>query len=185
MSLRPVQDYQYLNRGTVKNSYPLPCIDDLIDGLHEYDLFLKFNVQWGYYNVLIKDGDQWKAAFTCKGLFKPLVMYFGLTNSPATFQSMMDEIFKTERAQKWLKIYMDDILVCGKKSNLPELKERGQRVLQTLEQNDLFVKLDKCYFFVEEVDFLGFVIHNGRIEMNKVKSPSGPHQQLSSNYNLS
>ena len=120
MSLRPVQDYQYLNQGTVKNSYPLPCIDDLIDGLHEYDLFLKFNVRWGYYNVLIKDGDQWKAAFTCKGLFKPLVMYFGLTNSPATFQSMMDEIFKTERAQKWLKIYMDDILVCGKKSNLPQ-----------------------------------------------------------------
>jgi len=96
-------------------------------------------------------------------------MYFGLTNSPATFQSMMDEIFKTERAQKWLKIYMDDILVCGKKSNLSELIERGRRVLQTLEQNDLFIKPDKSYFFVEKVDFLGFVIHNGRIEMNQAK----------------
>ena len=127
MSLRPVQAYRYLNQGTIKNSYPLPRIDDLIDGLHDYDLFLKFDVRWGYNNVLIKDGDQWKAAFTCKeGLFEPLVMYFGLTNSPATFQSMMDEIFKTERAQKWLKIYMDDILVCGKKSNLPELIERGR-----------------------------------------------------------
>ena len=101
-------------------------IDDLINGLHEFDLFLKFDVRWGYNNVLIKDRDQWKAAFTCKeGLFEPLVVYFWLTNSPVTFQSKMDEIFKTERGQKWLKIYMDDILVCGKKINLPELIERG------------------------------------------------------------
>ena len=170
MSLRPVQDYQYLNQGTIKNYYPLPHIDDLIDGLHEYDLFLKFNVRWGYNNVLIKDGDQWKAVFTCKeGLFEPLVMYFRLMNSPAIFQSMMDEIFKTERAHKWLKIYMDDILVCGKKSNLSELIERGRQVLQTLEQNDLFIKPDRSYCFVEKVDFLGFIIHNGRIEMNKAK----------------
>ena len=97
------------------------------------------------------------------------VMYFGLTNSPATFQSMMDDVFKTERAQKWLKIYMDDILVCRKKSDLPELIERERQVLRTLEQNDLFIKPDKSYFFVEKVDFLGFVIHNGRIEMNKAK----------------
>ena len=71
---------------------------------------------------------------------------------------MMDEIFKTERAQKWLKIYMDDILVGGKKGNLPELIERGRRVLQTLEQNDLSIKPDKSYFFVEKVDFFRF--HN-------------------------
>jgi len=120
-----------LNQGTVKNSHPLLRIDDLINGLHEFDLFLKFDVRWGYNNVLIKDRDQWKAAFACKeGLFEPLVVYFGLTNSPVTFQSKMDEIFKMERGQKWLKIYMDDILVCGKKINLPELIERGRQVLQ-------------------------------------------------------
>jgi len=94
-------------------------------------------------------------------LLVDIVMYFRLMNSPATFQSMMDEIFKTEQAQKWLKIYMDDILVCGKKSNLPELIERGRQVLRTLERNNLFIKPDKSYFFVEKVDFLGFIIHNG------------------------
>ena len=120
--LRPVQDYRHLNQEMIKNAYPLPRIDDLIDRLHEYDLFLKFDVWWGYNNILIKDGDQWKAAFICKqGLFEPLVMYFSLTNSPATFQSMMDKIFKGEIAQGWLKIYMDDLLICGKKSNRAKL----------------------------------------------------------------
>ena len=160
--LRPVQDYRHLNQGTIKNAYPLPRIDDLIDGLHEYDLFLKFDVRWGYNNVLIKDGDQWKAAFICKqGLFEPLVMYFGLTNSPATFQSMMDEIFKGKIVQGWLKIYMDDLLICGKKSNHAELVERGCRILQILMENDLFVKPDKCFFFIKKVELLVFVIHNG------------------------
>ena len=160
--LRPVQDYQYLNQGTIKNAYPLPHIDDLINRLYEYDLFLKFNVQWGYNNVLIKDGDQWKAIFICKqGLFKPLVMYFGLTNSPATFQSMMDEIFKGEITKEWLKTYMDDLLICGKKSNHAELVERGRSILQILMENNLFVKPDKCFFFIEKVEFLGFIIYNG------------------------
>ena len=88
-------------------------------------------------------------------------MYFGLTNSPATFQSMMDEIFKGEIAKGWLKIYMDDLLICGKKNNCAELVEIGCRILQILMENDLFVKPDKGFFFVEKVEFLGFVIHNG------------------------
>ena len=96
-------------------------------------------------------------------------MYFGLTNSPATFQLMMDEIFKHEIAQGWLKIYMDDLLVCGKRSNRPELVERGCRILQILMENDLFVKLDKCFFFIDKVEFLGFVIHNRCIEMDQAK----------------
>jgi hypothetical protein len=73
-------------------------------------LFTKFDIRWGYNNIRIKDGDQWKAAFlTHKGLFEPMVIYFGLTNSPATFQTMMDTIFTSEVAQKWLTIYMDDM----------------------------------------------------------------------------
>jgi hypothetical protein len=73
-------------------------------------LFTKFDIRWGYNNIQIKEGDQWKAAFlTHEGLFEPMVMYFGLTNSPATFQTMMDTIFASEVAQKWLTIYMDDM----------------------------------------------------------------------------
>ena len=82
---------------------------------------------------------------------------------------MMDEIFKGEIAQGWLKIYMDDLLICGKKSNHAELVERGHHILQILMENNLFVKPDKCFFFVEKVEFLGFIIHNGRIKMDQTK----------------
>jgi L-rhamnose mutarotase len=69
-------------------------------------------VRWGYNNIHIKDGDEWKAAFkTSEGLFEPTVMFFGLTNSPATFQMMMDDIFHEEIAQGWLQVYMDDIII--------------------------------------------------------------------------
>jgi len=70
------------------------------------------DIQWDYNSVRIKEEDEWKAVFSChKGLFKPLVMYFGLTNSPATFQAMMDDIFHEEMLQGWLMDYMDDLLV--------------------------------------------------------------------------
>jgi hypothetical protein len=84
----------------------------LINQLVGKTWFTKFDVHWGYNNVRIKNGDQWKAAFkTNRGLFKPTVMFFGLTNSPATFQTMMDEIFKDEVATGDVIIYMDDILI--------------------------------------------------------------------------
>ena len=72
------------------------------------------DIRWGYNNVHIKEEDEWKAAFSChEGSFEPLVMFFGLTNSPATFQAMMNDIFSQELIQCWLKIYMDDLLICG------------------------------------------------------------------------
>ena len=88
-SLRPVQDYRYLNSITVKNDYPLPLISDLIDKLQGAKIFSKLDLRWGYNNVRIKEGDQWKAAFkTNRGMFEPLVMFFGLTNSPATAKDL-------------------------------------------------------------------------------------------------
>jgi hypothetical protein len=87
-----VQDYRALNAITRKNWYPLPLIDDFIHRLKGMCCFTKLDVRWGYNNVHIREGDEWKAAFrTNRGLFEPLVMYFGLTNSPATFQTMMNE----------------------------------------------------------------------------------------------
>ena len=81
----------------------------------------------------------------------------------------MDKIFKGEIAKGWLKIYMDNLLICGKKSNCAELVERECCILQILMENDLFVKPDKCFFFVKKVEFLGFVIHNEQIEMDQTK----------------
>jgi reverse transcriptase-like protein len=91
---RPVQDYRNLNKWMIPNRYLLPLINDLIYDLAGYHLFSKFDVRWGYNNIRIKKEDEWKAAFkTSEGLFEPTVMFFGLTNSPATFQTMMDDIF--------------------------------------------------------------------------------------------
>ena len=98
--LCPVQDDRPINEWTIKNKYPLPLIPQLIDRLRGCSLYTKFDVRWGYNNVRIKDGDQWKAAFiTNQGLFEPMVMFFGLTNSLATFQAMMNTIFVNEMAQ--------------------------------------------------------------------------------------
>ena len=81
-----VQDYRYLNSWTVKNNYPLPLILDLIDSIEKKKVFMKMDLRWGYNNVRIKEEDEWKAAFsTSEGSFGPTVMFFGLTNSPATF----------------------------------------------------------------------------------------------------
>jgi hypothetical protein len=93
--LRFVQDYRALNAITRKNRYPLPLINDLIHQLKDTHYFTKLGVRWGDNNVHICKGNERKAAFrTNRGSFKPLVMYFGLTNSPATFQTMMNEIFQ-------------------------------------------------------------------------------------------
>ena len=92
-ALRPVQDYRKLNEMTIKNRYPLPLIQELIDKLKSSKVFSKMDIQWGYNNIQIKEGDEWKAAFRMnKGLFEPTVMFFGLTNSLATFQAFMNHI---------------------------------------------------------------------------------------------
>jgi Reverse transcriptase (RNA-dependent DNA polymerase) len=118
-----VQDYQPINQWTIHNAYPLPLIPKLIDQLNGCSLYTKFDICWGYNIVRIKEGDEWKAAFiTNEGLFKPTVMFFGLTNSPATFQMMMNSILADDIAKKWLMVYMDDMAI-HIKHQLGETKE--------------------------------------------------------------
>ena len=93
-SLQLVQDYQALNMVTIKNWYPIPLISKLIMQVHGAKYFTKLDVHWGFNNMQICDMDEWKAAFrTNCGVFEPQVMFFGLMNSPATFQTMMNDIF--------------------------------------------------------------------------------------------
>ena len=104
-----VQDYRYLNEHTVKNNYPLPLISQLVDKLKGSKWFTKIDLRWGYNNVHIKEGDEWKAAFVCHwGSFKPVVIYFGSCISPATFQTMMNEIFLD--MDDIMVIYIDDLV---------------------------------------------------------------------------
>ena len=110
--LRPVQDYRKLNEMTIKNRYPLPLIQELMDTLKQARVYTKMDVRWGYNNIRIKEGDEWKVAFrTNKGLFEPTVMFFGLTNSPATFQTFMNHILKDLINEGRVIVYLDEILV--------------------------------------------------------------------------
>ena len=107
-----VMDYCKLNRQTMKNNYPLLLITDLIDNMGSKRVFTKIDLQWGYNNVCIKERDKWKAAFTTHvGSFEPVVMFFGMTNSPATFQAMMNEILRDLIDEGKVAAFVDDVLV--------------------------------------------------------------------------
>ncbi len=166
--LRPVQDYRKLNDMTIKNRYPLLLISELMDKLQGTKYFSKLDVRWGYNNVHIKMGDKWKAAFrTNHGLYKPIVMFFGLTNSPATFQWMMNNIFKDLIASGAITIYLSDILIMSKTKE--EHCRITQEVLRTLRKHKLFLKAEKCEFKVLETEYLGVIISKGSICMDPIK----------------
>jgi len=165
---RMVQDYQHINQWTIKNGYPLPLIADILDGVEKRKVFTKLDLRWGYNNIRIKKGDEWKAAFTMHiGAYEPIVMYFGLTNSPATFQTMMNDLFRDLINQGDTATFINDILVAT------DTEERHNKlveeVLKRLEENDLFVKPKKCKWKVREIEFLGVVISPRGVEMQKEK----------------
>jgi hypothetical protein len=167
-SLRLVQDYRALNAITVKNKYPLPLISELIETLRGARYFTKLDVRWGFNNVRIKEGDEWKAAFrTNRGLFEPLVMFFGLTNSPATFQTMMNDLFRELVTEGSVVVYLDDILIFTE--SVEEHREVTRRVLKILEENRLFLKPSKCEFEKTKVEYLGVIISHNSVEMDPVK----------------
>ena len=166
-SLRLVQDYCALNAMTVKNRYPLPLISELVSQLRRAKYFTKLDVQWGFNNVHIKPGDEWKAFHTNCSLFEPLVMFFGMTNSPATFQTMMNNIFRTLIAEGIVVVYLDNILIF---TRTEEEHERAvRRVLEVLAEHKLFLHPEKCEFYWKQIEYLRLVILENRVEMDPVK----------------
>jgi RNase H-like domain found in reverse transcriptase/Reverse transcriptase (RNA-dependent DNA polymerase) len=166
--LRPCQDYWYLNNWMVKNLYPLPLISKIMDKLKGAKYFTKLDVRWGYNNVQIRKGDEWKVAFkTNKGLFKPTMMFFGMCNSLATFQAMMDDIFMTMIDNRLIIVYMDDILIFANMKG--ELERITKLVLEKLWEHDLFLKAKKCEFCQTRIEYLGMIIKEGKISMDAVK----------------
>jgi hypothetical protein len=177
--LRPVQDYRKVNAWTVRNQYPLPLIGDLIRDLGGAVVFTKFDIRQGYNNIRIKEGDEHKAAFkTRRGLFEPTVMYFGLCNSPATFQAFMNDIFRPTIAKHDLLgtaicVYMDDIAVATKVSLSPAQSHAAHvaavtDVLQVALDNDLYFKPEKCVFHATSIDYLGVILEKGVTRMDPV-----------------
>ena len=116
----------------------------------------------------IKEGDEWKVAFTTHvGLYKPVVMFFGMTNSPITFQGMMNEILRDMINEGKVAAFVDDVLI-GTETEKGH-NELVEEVLKRLEENDLYVKPEKCTWKVQKVNFLGVVMDEGKIEMEEDK----------------
>jgi hypothetical protein len=163
-----VQDYRALNAITRKHHYLLPLINDLIHRLKGARYFTKLDVCWGYNNVRIREVDEWKAAFrTNRGLFEPLVMYFDLTNSLATFQTMMNEIFQGLITEGIVSIYLDDIL--NFTNSLEEHRRITRLVLDCMRKHKLYLWPEKCEFEKTRIEYLGVIISQNKVEMDPVK----------------
>jgi hypothetical protein len=136
--------------------------------LHGACYFTKFNVRWSCNNIQIKEGDEWKATFATNcGLFKPTVMLFGMTNSPATFQGMMNTICADLVAEGKVAVYLDDILIFM--LDLEEHRCIVHKVLKHLCDNDLYLHPEKCDFKKTKVEYLGMVILEGQVLMDPAK----------------
>jgi len=167
-SLRLVQDYRKLNQVTIKDKMPLLLIREVMNKLKEVKYFNKLDLIWGYNNVRIKEGDEWKAVFlTNKGLFELQVMYFGLYNSPGTFQRMINSIFQELLHEGVLANYMDDFVILAK--TMEKLEERTIRFLKIAEKHNLCFKRSKCGFNMEEIPILGVVVGKGQVKMEQEK----------------
>ncbi|CEL53421.1 Retrotransposable element Tf2 155 kDa protein type 1 OS=Schizosaccharomyces pombe (strain 972 / ATCC 24843) GN=Tf2-1 PE=4 SV=1 [Rhizoctonia solani AG-1 IB] len=150
-----------------KNVYPLPRPDDLMSKLRGAKLFTKLDLRWGYNNVRVKKGDEWKTAFRTKyGLFETLVMPFGLSGAPGAFQAMMNEVFQ-DLLDVSVIIYLDDILIFSK--NPEEHESHVKEVLQRLMDMQLFCKGLKCEFHQTTVEYLGIIVSDKGFSLDKLK----------------
>jgi len=133
-------------------------------------VFTKMDLRWSYNNVRIKKGDEWKVAFTIlEGFFEPMVMFFGLTNLPAMFQAMMNELLMDLINIGKVAMFIDDVIIGMEMEEGHD--EIVVEVIRRLEENDLYVKPEKCKWKVREVGFLEVVIgpEGIKIEKEKVK----------------
>eukprot|EP00253_Pinus_taeda_P013617 PITA_13617 len=160
-------DYRQLNKLTIKNKYPLPRIDELFDQVKGATVFSKIDLRSGYHQIRIKEEDIAKTAFRTRyGHYEFVVLPFGLTNAPATFMCLMNNIFH-QYLDRFVLIFIDDILVYSR--TVEEHQEHLRKVLQTLREHQLYAKFSKCDFFKEEIQYLGHVISKEGIAVDPEK----------------
>jgi hypothetical protein len=167
-SLRLCVDYRRLNNLTRKNRYPLPLITELMDRLQGAKWFTKFDVREGFYRIRIAKGFEWLTAFKTRyGLYEFTVMPMGLTNAPATFQSVINKALH-EYLDIFVTAYLDDVLVYSR-GTLEEHIEHVKKVLRKLKECKLYLQPGKCEFHTKETDFLGFIISTEGVKMDPKK----------------
>jgi hypothetical protein len=156
-----------LNKVTIKNKYPLPRIEDLFDQLRGASVFSKIDLRFGYHQLRIRPSDIPKTAFITKyGLYEFTVMSFGLTNAPAFFMNLMNNVFM-DYLDKFVVVFIDDILIYSQSEE--DHAGHLRMVLQRLREHQLYAKLSKCEFWIDEVMFLGHIINKEGLAMDRRK----------------
>jgi hypothetical protein len=160
-------DYRQLNKVTIKNNYPLPRIDDLLEQLRGATIFSKIELRSEYHQVQIKDDDIHKNFFRTRyGHYEFVVVTFGITNAPTTFMCLMSNVL-SKFLDIFVLVFIDDILIYSK--NREEHEEHLKLVLQVIREHQLYVKFSKCEFFQKQVHYLGHVISKEVVEVDTDK----------------
>lgn len=165
--MRFYTDYHALNVATIKDHFPIPTIDDMLDELGGANYFSKLDLRADYHQIRVAESDIQKKAFRIHhGHYDYLIMPFGLCNTPATFQGAMNLIFQ-QQLRQYVLVFFDDILVYSRTwtDHLKQLRE----VLLILQQHQFFIKMSKCSFGKESVEYLGHIISGKGVEVDPDK----------------
>ncbi|CAI7807621.1 unnamed protein product [Closterium sp. NIES-54] len=178
-SLRMCIDYRALNKPTVKNKYPIPRIDDLLDQLRGATVFSKLDLRSGYWQIKMADNLIHKTAFRTRyGSYEYLVMPFGLCNTLATFQAEMNHILRP-LLDECVVVYLDDILIYSK--NMKEHVEHLRKVFEILRKNKFYVKLSKSDFALKKVQFLRHMVSAEGVHVDPRKIEAGKKWKVPEN----
>ena len=171
-------DYRKLNRITIDDAYPLPRMDELLERYEKAKWFTSLDLASGYHQIEMAEEDKEKTAFICsKGLYEYNVMPFGLKNAPGTFQRVMDEILKECMDDDYVVVYLDDIMIYSE--SFKEHIRHVEEVLRRIRKASLILKLKKCKFGSDKIEFLGHEIGRngikpGELKVKKIKDMERP-----------